>query len=199
MRLRTTGYGNAKSVEVYVRIVVARAANGGERKYFSELIAPECSSTSGVLPTIPISEIFAEDLMHRPGFRVLMITTDAIPTNKSAARMLIAELQIYPQLIILPAICSSHTLRNATKWGLGEFPYGLYLRTSQGLGAVRCRNFGERVDKMLRFAAPDGRVSFGVWNFRRLRRVYPKCLHSARFQFENHTWYRRLRREGCDA
>ena len=154
MRLSTTGYGDAKSVEVYVMLLAARAPNGEERKYLPELSAPECSSASGFLSAIPLSEIFVADLMHRPGFRVLMITAGAIPTNKSAIRALIAELQVYPQLIILPTICSPHTLCNATKWVIGEFPYGVYLGTAHGLGAVRCRDFDDRIDRMLRFDAP---------------------------------------------
>ena len=68
--------------------------------------------------------------------------------------MLVAELQVFPSLIVLPSICSSHTLSNATRWGLGDFPYGLYLRTAHGLDAVRCRDFHQHVDCMLRYDAP---------------------------------------------
>ena len=106
MRLSSSGYGNTKTVEVYVRLLVARAADGEEMKYFPELSAPECSSTFGVMSTIPLSGIFMGDFTHRPGFRVLLITTDGIPTNKASIRLLTAELQKLSSIIS----CSCHML-----------------------------------------------------------------------------------------
>ena len=154
MRLSTTGLGNTKAVEVYVRHITARSADGEEMKYIPEVSVPANSSSAGVASTIKVEDLFIEEFTRRPGFRVLLINADAIPTNKAAVRMLVAELQVSPSLIVLPSICSSRTLSNATRWGLGDFPYGLYLRTAHGLDAVRCRDFHQHVDSMLRYKAP---------------------------------------------
>ena len=154
MRLSTTGQGNTKAVEVYVRLITARSEDGEEMKYLPEVSSPANSPSAGVASTIKVADLFIEEFARRPGFRVLLIDADAAPTNKAAIRMLVAELQVSPSLIVIPSICSSHTLSNATRWGLGDFPYGLYLRTSHGLDAVRCRDFHQHVDYTIRYVAP---------------------------------------------
>ena len=159
MRLSSTGYGNATSVEIYVRTLVARSQNGEEMKYMPVLSHPTDSTASGVLSTIPLKELFIEDLVSRPCFKFLLITTDGAPTNKAAIRLLVSELQVHKQLIILPSVCSPHTLSNAIRWGLGDFPFGKYLRTSHGLDAARRRDFAGRVNLMLRFHDPPERHS----------------------------------------
>ena len=67
----------------------------------------------------------------------------------AAARVIVVELRIYPDLLAITRICSSRTISNAARWGLGSFPFGEYLMTSHGLDAVRCRKFGRHVEKMI--------------------------------------------------
>ena len=154
MRLSTSPIGSAGSLEVYARSITARAPDGEEMKYIPELILPVNSTAAGVMSSIMIKDLFIEELMSRPGFRVLLLVMDGIPTNRAAARMLVSELQIYPELLVLTSLCTSHTLSLGTKWGLGTFPYGKYLRTAHGLEAVRCRNFKGHAQRMIRGGAP---------------------------------------------
>ena len=153
-RLSATGYGNEKSVDVYVRPLTDRSEQGGEMKYIPEVRVPANSSTAGVASTIKVADLFVEEFTRRPGSRVLLINADAVPTNKAAIRMLVSELQIPPAVIVLPSVCSSRTLSNGARGGFGYFPYGLYLRAAHGLDAVRCRDFHQHVDCVLRYAAP---------------------------------------------
>ena len=122
-------------------------------KFTPELSAPHNSTAAGALSSIPIKDLFIEELTSRPGFRVLLLTMGGIPTNKAAARMLVSELQIYPDLLVLTSLCSSQMVCNATRWGLGIFPHGKYPRAPRGLEAVLSRNFRGHVDKMLKGAA----------------------------------------------
>ena len=147
MRLSTSGTGNTGSLEIYVRTLVARSENGTEMKFIPELSRPENSTAAGVLSTITPADLFIPEFVSRPGFRILMITMGGIATNRAALRLLVSELQAHQQLLVITSICSSHTLSNATRWGMGTFPYGKYLRTSHVLDAVKHRGFEAHVAK----------------------------------------------------
>ena len=82
MRLSNSGVGNTGSVEIYVRAIVGRSENGTEMKFIPELSRPGNSTAAGALSTIIPDGLFIPEFVSRPGFRILTITMNGIPTNR---------------------------------------------------------------------------------------------------------------------
>ena len=85
------------SREVYAWTLTAANAEGKEMKLHPMLALPLSSKASGILSTFPIKDLFLDDFLSRPGFRILLISSDGVNSNKAAIRTLVAELSRYKQ------------------------------------------------------------------------------------------------------
>ena len=141
----------AATKEVYARTLTAKSADGESCEILPELTCPENSKTSGVLASIPVKDLFIEDLMgSRPGFRFLMVSCDGINTNQSAIRLLFTELHPRKTLLCLMHVCEAHTINNSAKWGLGYFTYGSLLRFGHAIESVKHWNLLQLVSTKFR-------------------------------------------------
>ena len=140
----------AANVDVYTRTILAHNANGESLRSFPILSRPQSSNASGILSTIPISELYIDDLTSTPGFKLLLINCDGANTNRKAVRMLMSELQPRRELLTVVIFCAAHGLNNAVRWGLGVFGYGNILRSCHVLQSVKHRNFESHVKSQLR-------------------------------------------------
>ena len=145
----------AANLDVYVRTILAYNANGDSLRSFPVLSRPPSSNASGILSTIPINELFLDELTSTPGFKLLLINCDGANTNKKAVRMLMSELQPRRELLSVVIFCAAHGLNNAVRWGLGLFSYGNILRLSHVLQSVKHRRFEAHVKAKLRFDVED--------------------------------------------
>ena len=74
MRLSATGLGNTKAVEVYVRHITARPADGEEMKYIPEVSAPANSPTAGVASTIMVEDLLSKNSHVAHAFARFLLT-----------------------------------------------------------------------------------------------------------------------------
>ena len=105
---------------------------------------------------MPTKSLFTDELLSKPGFKLIVLNCDGANTNRKAVRMIMAELQPKRDLLILVNFCASHGLNNAVGWGLGQFGYGNVLRCCHVLQSVRSRNFASHVEKCLRSDMLEG-------------------------------------------
>lgn len=83
------------SREVYAWTLTATNAEGKQMKLHPKLAMPTSSTAGGILSTIPIKDLYIEDFVSDGSFKMLLITSDGVNTNKAAMRILIAELTKY--------------------------------------------------------------------------------------------------------
>ena len=138
------------NVDVYTRSILPRNANGQSLRSSPVLSRPRNSNASGVLSTIPISELYIDDFTSAPGFKLLLINCDGANTNRKAVRMLMSELHPRRELLIIANFCAAHGLNYAVRWGLGVFGYGNILRPCHVLQSVKHRKFEFHVERLLR-------------------------------------------------
>ena len=77
------------------------------------------------------------------------ITSDGTNSNRAAIRMMTSELQKWPKLLVFTSICSARGVNNASRWGLGDYPYGSMLRAADVFDAVRGRKVSHLVSKCM--------------------------------------------------
>ena len=142
--------GRSANVEVYGMTLVARNSLGETQRSYPVLSHPPASDAAGVLSTMPIKSLFIDELLSKPGFKLLLLNCDGANTNRKAVRMIMAELQPKRDLLVLVNFCASHGVNNAVRWGLGQFSYGNVLRCCHVLQSVKNRNFPSHVRKCLR-------------------------------------------------
>ena len=83
------------SREVYAWTLTATNAEGKEMKLYPKLAMPTSSTAGGILSTIPLKQLFIEDFVSDGAFKILLISTDGINSNKAAMRLLLSELTKY--------------------------------------------------------------------------------------------------------
>ena len=148
MRIFTGGC--AASFEIYVKSLEAMSADGKRMVTYPTVSQPECSKVSGLLSTIPLPELHIDDLLDGQGFRFLLLKSDGANVNRSAIKMLTAELQNRKELLVAPVLCIAHALNNSSIWGLGDFPFGSVLRTAHVFEARHLKELEGIVSSVLR-------------------------------------------------
>ena len=63
-------------MDVHARLAEAVGYDGERVTMYPELTAPSSASTSGILPTIPVGELFVEEMMSSGEFKVLLVSCD---------------------------------------------------------------------------------------------------------------------------
>ena len=154
--MRLFADSRAANVDVYTRTILARNANGDSLRSFPVLPRPPSSNASGILSTIPINELYLDELTSTPGFKLLLINCDGANTNRKAVRMLMIELQPMRELLTVVMFCAAHGLNNAVRWGLGLFSYGNILRSCHVLQSAKHRKFEVHVKAKLRLDIEEG-------------------------------------------
>ena len=156
MKVFTSGRPN--SAEVYGILLVATSASGEVRTLPPRLAMPASTKASGVLSAVQLSSLFIDDLMHGGGFRMLFINCDGVNTNRKAVKVMISELQRYPDLLIQLNVCAAHGINNAVRWSLGVFDYGNILRFSHVLQSIKNHGYATLVGRMLKYEPPSDPV-----------------------------------------
>lgn len=139
----------AGSVEVFAVSLEARGIGGKTIRLFPKLRLPATKSAAWILSVLSKDDMFITQFVESGAVKILMLNCDGANANKAAIRLLTSELSIYPNLLVLSNICAAHTINNSSKWGLGDFPYGEFLRHARVFGAVRKRNIPDLVKKLL--------------------------------------------------
>ena len=119
MRIPTDG--RAASVDIYVTSLEARGADGIRMVTYPTISQPLSTKESGILPTIPISDLHIDALLAGQGFRFFLIKRYGANVYKAATKMLTAELQNRREPLVVAILCAVHTLNNCTIWGWAIF------------------------------------------------------------------------------
>ena len=113
-----------------------------------EILLPSSNSADGILPTLPIPELFVEDLLHDGRSKRIVFSCDGANANQAAIRMLTSDLRRNKKLLFTN-ICAAHGSNNAVRWSLADCPCASMLRAAHVYDAVRNKGTPGTVSRFL--------------------------------------------------
>ena len=82
----------AGSVEIFARQLEAFGINGSSCNLIPGLRTPASKSAAGILPIIPLSELYIDELAHNGNPKVVIFNSDGSNTNLAALKVLVSSL-----------------------------------------------------------------------------------------------------------
>ena len=96
------------------------------RETFTGITDTPSSAAAGISIAIQRGGLFIPEMAESGKMGIVIAKCDGPNAKEADLRLIISELQVYPELVIYLHIGSARILNNSVKWCLGDFTRGAF-------------------------------------------------------------------------